>query len=32
MGGDIILSVDDIPVVSEDNLEKIRSRLGLVRQ
>jgi hypothetical protein len=26
-GGDIILSVDDIPVVSEDNIETIRNRL-----
>ena len=28
MGGDIILSVDDIPVVSEDNIEKIRNKLA----
>jgi S1-C subfamily serine protease len=28
VGGDIILSVDGIPVVSEDNLEKIRNRLA----
>ena len=28
MGGDIILSVDGIPVVSEDNIEKIRNRLA----
>jgi serine protease Do len=28
VGGDIILSVDDIPVVSEDNIEKIRNRLA----
>jgi len=28
LGGDIILSVDDIPVVSEDNIEKIRNRLA----
>jgi serine protease Do len=27
VGGDIILSVEDIPVVSEDNIEKIRNRL-----
>jgi serine protease Do len=27
-GGDIILSVDGIPVVSEDNVERIRSRLA----
>src|SRR5262247_303078 len=26
--GDIILSVDDIPVVSEDNIEKIRNKLA----
>jgi serine protease Do len=28
LGGDIILSVDGIPVVSEDNIEKTRSRLA----
>jgi serine protease Do len=28
MGGDIILSVDGIPVTSEDNIEKIRTRLA----
>ena len=28
LGGDIILSVEDIPVVSEDNIEKIRNRLA----
>jgi serine protease Do len=28
VGGDIILSVDDIPVVSEDNIEMIRNRLA----
>jgi serine protease Do len=28
VGGDIILSVDGIPVVSEDNIEKIRSKLA----
>src|SRR5947208_11066816 len=28
LGGDIILSVDGIPVVSEDNIEKIRNRLA----
>jgi serine protease Do len=28
VGGDIILSVDDIPVVSEDNIEQIRNRLA----
>jgi S1-C subfamily serine protease len=28
VGGDIILSVDDIPVVSEANIEKIRNRLA----
>ncbi len=28
VGGDIILSVDGIPVVSEDNIEKIRNRLA----
>src|SRR2546426_4640244 len=27
LGGDIILSADGIPVVSEDNIEKIRNRL-----
>jgi S1-C subfamily serine protease len=27
-GGDIILSVDGIPVVSEDNIEQIRNRLA----
>ena len=27
VGGDIILSVDDIPVVSEENIEKIRNKL-----
>jgi serine protease Do len=31
VGGDIILSVEDIPVVSEENIEKIRNMLaGLV--
>lgn len=30
LGGDIILAVDDIPVVSEENLEKIRNRLAAV--
>jgi len=30
LGGDIILSVEDIPVVSEDNIEKIRNRLATV--
>ena len=29
-GGDIILSVDGIPVVSEDNIEKIRNKLASV--
>jgi len=29
LGGDIILSVDGIPVVSEDNIEKIRNRLAV---
>ena len=29
VGGDIILSVDGIPVVSEDNIEKIRTRLAV---
>src|SRR5262245_26573746 len=28
LGGDIILSVDDIPVVSEENIEKIRVKLA----
>lgn len=28
LGGDIILSVDGIPVVSEHNIEKIRTRLA----
>jgi S1-C subfamily serine protease len=28
VGSDIILSVDDVPVVSEDNIEKIRNRLA----
>jgi len=28
VGGDIILSVDGIPVVSEDNIEKIRAKLA----
>ena len=28
VGGDIILEVDGIPVVSEDNIEKIRNRLA----
>jgi serine protease Do len=28
VGGDIILSVEDIPVVSEDNIEQIRNRLA----
>ena len=28
LGGDVILSVDGIPVVSEDNIEKIRNRLA----
>jgi serine protease Do len=28
LGGDVILSVDDIPVVSEDNIEKIRTTLA----
>jgi len=28
LGGDIILSVDDIPVVSEDNIEQIRNHLA----
>jgi serine protease Do len=30
VGGDIILSVDGIPVVSEENIEKIRSKLASV--
>jgi serine protease Do len=30
LGGDIILSVEGIPVVSEDNIEKIRNRLAAV--
>jgi len=30
VGGDIILSVDGIPVVSEDNIEKIRNKLASV--
>ena len=28
VGGDVILSVDGIPVVSEDNIEKIRNKLA----
>src|SRR5580765_8600659 len=28
VGGDIILSVDDIPVVSEENIEKIRNKVA----
>ncbi len=28
LGGDIILSVDGIPVVSEDNIEKVRNHLA----
>jgi serine protease Do len=28
VGGDIILSIDGVPVVSEDNIEKIRNRLA----
>jgi serine protease Do len=28
LGGDVILSVDSIPVVSEDNIEKIRNHLA----
>src|ERR1700741_5444331 len=28
LGGDIILSVDGIPVVSEDNIEQIRNKLA----
>jgi len=31
LGGDVILSVDDIPVVSEDNIEKIRNHLAATR-
>jgi S1-C subfamily serine protease len=27
-GGDIILSVEDIPVVSEENIEKVRNTLA----
>jgi S1-C subfamily serine protease len=30
VGGDIILSVDGIPVVSEENIERIRNRLAAV--
>jgi S1-C subfamily serine protease len=30
IGGDIILSVEDIPVASEDNIEQIRNRLASV--
>jgi serine protease Do len=30
IGGDIILSVDDVPVVSEDNIEQIRNKLASV--
>jgi serine protease Do len=30
LGGDIILSVDGIPVVSEDNIEQIRNKLASV--
>jgi hypothetical protein len=30
VGGDIILSVEDIPVVSEDNIEQIRNRLASI--
>ena len=30
VGGDVILSVDGIPVVSEDSIEKIRNRLAAV--
>jgi S1-C subfamily serine protease len=30
VGGDIILSVDGIPVVSEENIEKIRNKLASV--
>jgi S1-C subfamily serine protease len=29
VGGDIILAVDGIPVVSEDNIERIRNRLAV---
>ena len=32
LGGDIILSVEDIPVVSEDNIEKIRNKLAAAPQ
>jgi serine protease Do len=32
LGGDIILSVDGIPVVSEDNIEKIRNQLAAAPQ
>ena len=28
VGGDIILSVEDVPVVSEENIEKIRNMLA----
>ena len=28
VGGDVILSVDDMPVGSDDNVEKIRNRLA----
>ncbi len=28
LGGDIILSVEDVPVVSEENIEKIRNKLA----
>ncbi|HET9925483.1 MAG TPA: hypothetical protein VFS98_15315 [Methylomirabilota bacterium] len=28
MGGDIILSVENIPMVSEENIEKIRNTLA----
>jgi len=28
LGGDIVLSVNGIPVVSEDNIEKIRTQLA----
>jgi serine protease Do len=30
VGGDIILSVEDIPVVSEENIEQIRNKLAAV--
>jgi S1-C subfamily serine protease len=30
VGGDIILSVEDIPAVSEDNIEQIRNRLASI--